>query len=382
MSRPAQFPPKIQQHQTAAEKAAGKPGRARVRVRGKDIALGQWGSAEANAAYRRLVAELSVDGGPAVVTGDVLTVAQLVARHQEAEHERSPKEQAQFAYACAPLVALYGPEPATAIDAAALEAVRDAMASGLWMTELEKAREQTRGRKVGWCRNVCNRRLTRIKTLWRWAERKKLVPAGAHANLKTVPGLGKGSRKVRHTADRAAADLETARKVARHAPPVVAAMLELQALVGMRSCEVRVMRSVDVDRSGDVWTYRPTADKSAWREHQAPRTVPLGPECQRILGFWLRPDEPEAYLFSPKGGRSSRACYSDTGYAQAVRRAAAAAGVRLQPYGTRHGAKRRITREHGADAARAVLGQKHISTTELYGGIDVDHAKEVARKIG
>jgi integrase len=83
-------------------------------------------------------------------------------------------------------------------------------------------------------------------------------------------------------------------------------MLELQWLTGMRSGEVRVMRTLDLDRTDpDCWLYRPGSDagpygrhKNAWRGQD--RVVPLGPRCVEVLTPWLRPDEPTAYLFQPR----------------------------------------------------------------------------------
>ena len=41
-----------------------------------------------------------------------------------------------------------------------------------------------------------------------------------------------------------------------------------------------------------------------------------------------------------------------------------------------------ILREHGAEAARSVLGHKQINMTLHYSGIDLERAKEVMTKIG
>jgi len=41
-----------------------------------------------------------------------------------------------------------------------------------------------------------------------------------------------------------------------------------------------------------------------------------------------------------------------------------------------------VARESGSDAARAVLGQKSIDSTEHYGEIDQAHASDVMRKRG
>ncbi len=82
-------------------------------------------------------------------------------------------------------------------------------------------------------------------------------------------------------------------------------MLQLQALTGMRSGEVRIVRTMDVDQSNpDCWLYRPGSDlphgrhKNAWRGQD--RAVALGPQCIAILKPWLRPQESGAYLFSPR----------------------------------------------------------------------------------
>ena len=44
--------------------------------------------------------------------------------------------------------------------------------------------------------------------------------------------------------------------------PPVAAMIRLQWLTGMRSCEVVVMRPCDINTIGEVWFYEPFDHKS------------------------------------------------------------------------------------------------------------------------
>jgi integrase len=56
--------------------------------------------------------------------------------------------------------------------------------------------------------------------------------------------------------------------------------------------------------------------------------------------------------------------------------------VKFRPYGLRHGRKMAIERAEGADAARAVLGQKSIQATALYGKQDVGRASEVMARLG
>ena len=75
-------------------------------------------------------------------------------------------------------------------------------------------------------------------------------------------------------------------------------------------------------------------------------------------------------------------CYSSNTYAQAVTRACKKAGVSMRPYGLRHGRKMLLERELGSEAARVVLGQKSIQSTQHYGKLDVQRAAEIMKQVG
>jgi integrase len=391
MSRSAQFPPPLRQHRTAAEKAAGKPGRARVRVRGQDVTLGVWGSPEAAAAYRRLVAQLGQTGTVPVASTrlDRPTVAEVWGHWLDraaATYSPRGRELENHRLAGRPLLALYGPTAAEDFRARDLERVRDAMAAGTWQTPPV----------WGWCANVCLRRLVRIQTAWKWLEKEGLVPEGRHAHLMTVgpiPGHVRGVRRTPKQQPTSRADLDRVlphiQEHRRRRP--VAAMLEIQYLAGMRSCEVRLMRLCDLDREGGptvggvkVWLYRvrAEADKNSWREGHAPRIVALGPACQALLAPWIE-NTPctDCYLF--RTTRDGPSPYTACSYAHAVSRACEKAGVKIQAYGGRHSAKERATRAAGLDAARSYLGQESIAATDGYAaGIDLQTAAELAARLG
>ena len=359
---------------------------ARIYVAGKpqDFPLGPHGSEEAKQAYLRLAAEIAANGGlpPAAKTGN-LTVDEVLARfwtYAEAEYDPRGRELENFRLSLAPLRRLYGSTPAARFDSECLIVVQQAMVSGSWMSPEEKAEAAKRKRSIGWCRNVVNRRIVRIKTAWKWAEAHKLVPPGSYHHLQTVRGLTKRAKGVRQTTPRGPSTREQIDAVLPHCPRPVAAMLEIQWIAGTRSCEIRILRTADVDRSGDIWLYRPSQHKSDWRETDQGRVIPLGPECQRILAPWLRPDDPERYAFASH--RTRNTCYTSMTYAQAVRRACTKAGVKLTAYEGRHAAKRRIARAAGVEAARTVLGHKSVETTELYGGMDTELAKQTMRECG
>jgi integrase len=70
----------------------------------------------------------------------------------------------------------------------------------------------------------------------------------------------------------------------------VRAMVELQQLTGMRPGEVCRLKLAEVDRSGELWFYRPVKHKTAHRGK--PRVIPFGPRAQALLVSFLRGDHP------------------------------------------------------------------------------------------
>lgn len=357
MPRKASWPPRIYVH---------KSGRAFIRVRkdgrSRDYYLeGTPGSDECRAHYARLVAELSTGGvpRPEVPRGGEVTVFQLIDRWRaERGPEHARKELEQYGYSLAPLVDLYGTTPARDFRIPQLKTVRAEMV------------------RRGWCRNVVNRRIVRVRTVFRWAEEADLIPPGSWHHLCTLRSLPKNAPHVRQTAPTHVTSREELQAVLAHLREPLRTMLEVQWLSGMRSCEVRLMAASRIDRTQPTWIYSPEKDKSGWREGQAPRAVFLGPECQRLLTpFLLRAEE---YLFPTRRAPH----YSDTSYAHEIDKACKKAGVKVTGYGGRHAAKLRVTREHGLDAARAFLGQKSLGTTNQYAA-EIDHktAEEVARKL-
>jgi integrase len=397
-------------------------GQAVVVLRGQSVYLGKWDSPESHTNYERVVEEwlasrrcrphaashsaIADTASVAAARAGSLTVGQLILAYwQFAQGYYKPDGETTSELRCIrealrPLRELYGQGEAATFGPLALKAVRQRM--------IER----------GWCRSHINHQVNRIRRLFRWAVSEELLPSSVHEALRSVAGLARGRGGVRESSPIAPAFWEHVQAIIPHCPSPVAAMLELQWLTGMRSGEVRIMRTLDIDQSAPTcWLYRPGSNegehglhKNAWRGQS--RVIVLGPKAIALVAPWLRPDDPEAFLFQPRQAVEERNArrrtqrrtprtpsqiarakkkrprrapglhYRATSYAHAVAVACKKAGVKFTPYGLRHGRKMLIERTVGAEAARAVLGQKCIQATQHYGQQDLGKATEVMIQLG
>ena len=155
----------------------------------------------------------------------------------------------------------------------------------------------------GVCRGYVNQRIDNIKRIFRWGVAQELVPAGIHQALDTVENLHQGRTAAPdHPPVEPVAD-EIVDATLPYTPEVVGAMIRIQRLVGCRPGEVTIMRPCDIDRSGDVWVYRPRSHKTQHHGHK--RTICIGPQAQDVLRpYLLRKDT--AYCFSPAESEKKR----------------------------------------------------------------------------
>ena len=356
---------------------------------------GEYNSPESWAEYYRLCAEIAVNGGTLSEPEpepDIVSVAVLVKRFRDhiiTHHAKSPNpdgEPAAYKQALRPVLELYATLPTSDFGPKALKAVRERMIG------------------MGWSRPYINKQVTRIRRVFGWGVSEEIVAPDVAAKLERVEGIRKGRTEARETdpvkpVPQAWIDAVKAR-VSRQ----VAAIIDLQLLTAARAGELVIMRPVDIDMTGKVWTYRPSSHKGSWRDQG--REIYLGAKAQDVIGpFLTRPVK--ACLFSPqdavrdkanefethrregqaptprKTTRTIRERYDVDSYRRAIHRACDKAGVpRWGVHRLRHNAATYLKREFGLEAARVILGHRSASMTEHYAEIDRAKAVEVIAKIG
>lgn len=387
-------------------------GHGTVRLSRQDHYLGPWPDPTSpappavQAKYHELVARWVAGGRkPLARAGEKdrpVLVNDLVARfveHLRADYPAGSREPDQYELALRPLAALFGLEPGATLSAKVVEKVRDEMI------------------RRDWSRKHVNRSVNRTKRLVRWAVRGELIPAACWQSVSAVEPLRAGQRGVKESPRRRPATLADVVAVCEHLTAPLAAMVMLCWLTGMRPGEVRRLTAGELDRSdAGVWVYRPSRHKTAHADQK--RSVAIGPKGIEVLRPWLARagggpvfsprslvdehlaavrkratgdvlTEAEAWACSWFGRVPGRMLaragetYTDNGFEASVRTAAEKAGRKwFSCYCTRHGFRMAVGRAANDEAARAALGQRHISSTVHYGELDEDLAKETMRKLG
>lgn len=402
-------------------------GQAIVTIDGKDYYLGPHGTKASRAEYDRLIAEWLAGGRRLAAPESDVTIVEMLAafRRFAVKHYRKDGQPTRsldnILDAVRPLKHLFGRELVGDFGPLKLKAVQGQMV------------------RDGLSRGVVNARIGKIKRVFKWAVSEELAPASLAHALATVEGLQRGRTDARETTPIKPVDDGTVDATLPHLPHVVADMVRLQRLTGCRPGEVCILRPVDVDRTGDVWTFRPESHKT--QHHGRERTIFIGPQAQDVLRPYLLRDA-DAYCFSPadserkrhaqqreerrtpvrpsqwnrgvqKRKRHPRESYDKNSYRRAIERACELAfGMpaelrkgptgetpeqrtkRLQwarqwrkqhtwhPNRLRHTAATKIRQRFGLEAAQVLLGHSKADVTQIYAERDNALGLQVAKQIG
>jgi integrase len=275
--------PKYRKHST---------GQAVVTLNGRDFCLGRHGTNDSRIAYARLVERWEQnDRQPIAAVDNPLTVVELCGRYLRfaASYYRAadPKNQniPGIKRAIRFLRELHGRIDAIDFGPLALKAVRQRMIDD------------------GLSRGYINGIVGIIVRMFRWAVAEELVPGSVYDALRAVGGLRCGRSAARETERVSPVDVAMVEATLPHVPDVVADMVRLQLLTGMRPGEVRRLRPIEIDRSADVWAYRPKHHKT--EHHGKKRSICMGPQSQNILLCYLARD-PESNCFRPCDSEAKR----------------------------------------------------------------------------
>jgi integrase len=375
-----------------------------VTFNGKNHYLGTYGSPESRAKYNRLIAEY-VSGGldrkggggspypVAKLCDEFLNWAKREYRTRSGEATRSVDNARQ---ALRTLFEMFADLDAAQFGPRSLLLYRDELV------------------RHNLARTTVNDRVKLVRRAFKWATENERVPPSVFHGLQAVSGLRRGRGGARETEPVHPAPEKDILAALPFMPDPVRAMVELQLLTGARPSEILLMRAAEINRSGRMWLYEPSAHKNAWRGRE--RLVFIGPKGQEIIRGFLRPGMQERYLFSPTIAelrrrdrlraarktplypshlralerkrkaapkRKPRDHYDVTSYRQAITRACKRARVPAwRPNQLRHNAATRLRAEFGLDVAKAVLGHSRVETTQIYAEVDRLRAMEAMEKTG
>ncbi len=96
-----------------------------------------------------------------------------------------------------------------------------------------------------------------VVRIFKWASSEELIPSKVYHDLRTVDGLRKGRTAAIESDPVPPVPPTVVDATVPHLPSVVADTVRFQRLTGCRPGEVCGLRPCDVDRTGDVWEYRP-----------------------------------------------------------------------------------------------------------------------------
>jgi integrase len=395
-----------------------------VELNGHRIYLGPHGTKASKDAYDRAVAEWLANGRQVAQPSEALSIVEMCDRYRifaERYYVKNgrPTCLARIKQAMKCVRELYGREPANTFGPLALRTIRQGM--------IERDLS----------RRYINELVDCIRRAFKWAAAEELIPASVPQALAMVAGLRRGKTAARETPPVTPVDDAIVTATLPHVTPVVAAMIRIQRLTGMRPQEVCGLSPTDIDTSGEIWAYRPESHKT---EHFGrSRTILIGPLAQQLLHPYLD-RAPADFCFQPKEafaahlaarhaarktplrcgnrpGSNRRTAarrrpgshFNVAAYRRAIHRGCDRAFLhptlsdikekdltttqraelkewraarRWSPNALRHAAGTAIRKQFGLEATQVILGHASAKVSEIYAERDWSKGAEVARLIG
>lgn len=340
--------------------------------------FGEWGTERATAAYRRFAREWAAgDTGDDPPPGG-LYVAELVERwlaHCARTYRKRGKITSEVHLNRTALAAVnetYGDTLAADFDAKKLRAAREGMV------------------ERGWKRKTVNDHVARVVRMFAWAAAENLAPETVHRTLALLEPLVRGRRD--DVAEGEGVDPVPAEHVAAvlagehlHPTParraVLAAMIRVQLLTGMRPGELCSLTTRDVDRRRTPWRYEVT-EYNKMLHKDVTRVVYFGPKAREVLGPLLdaAPQGGRVFRYPPWRKKAGWSPVTTVGYRNRIRMACLSAGVPVwTPNQLRHNKATEVMDRYESDRdAAAVIGNSPEVARQVYAK---NPGEPVARRI-
>ena len=246
-----------------------------VELNGHRFYVGKYGTPESKDAYRRLIAEWCAGQAQPTVTKDQITLVELIDRfmeHADRYYRRADgtpsTEIDNYRPPLRHLKELYANTKADAFGPRALKAVRQRL------VDLDSSRTYS------------NKQVARIKHMFKWTVAEELVAPSVYQGLQAVEGLKRGRSDAREARPVKPVPEGHVDAIRPHTSRQMAALVDLQLLTASRSGELVVMRPIDLNTTGTVWTYTPESHKTAHHGHS--RTISTSGHVARLspTRFW------------------------------------------------------------------------------------------------
>jgi len=367
---------------------------------GKKTYFGKWGSSESIQKYNDFIKKLAdEESKPAI------TLRYVVDRFLEAKSNyyvkrgEQTRQLSRIKTACEYPVKMYGDR---LVDSITPKTLIDCRA------EMEKS-----GR---FSRSYINTLISCFRLVIRWGVEQELVKAETLTALQAISPLKRGRSIAKETNPVSSVDPEIVEKTIKVSPPIIADMIRVQTLTGMRPTEVCQMREGDLDiKDNTVSIYTLSTDKTDYRrDPKNKRRIPLGKKAVNIIKRYLNGD-PDNVIFAPyksvrernrtrQEARKTKTppsqarrvketdealkerlneTYDTAAYGRAIARACVKAGVeKWSPNQLRHLFATHVREVYGLEAAQVCLGHSNANVTQIYAERDFQKAVEIATKEG
>ena len=225
-------------------------GYAVVYVGGRKEPLGcKFGTKEADKAYKRFIAEWATIGDAISNKTKKYLIDELaVAFLRQAKIIYGPSDFRNYRAAIETTLEIHSGTSVKDFGPRALCIVRDKF--------VEK----------GYERKYCNKLTGFVRKMFVWGIEYEFVTQEVAGALKLVKSV---HRKQAHdNPPREDVPDEVVKRTLPYLLPIYADMVSLQRLATLRPNEICRMRVGEIDRSGEVWVYKPPLHKNQWRGHK------------------------------------------------------------------------------------------------------------------